>query len=250
MSSPSTTLVYTRFELKRLIRNRQNVLFSVLVPLIIFFAVASPNAQTNISPKGAPEVTFARFYFAGMLAFGAIAAVVSGGARIALERQVGWNRQLRLTPLPARTYLRTKVLTSYLVALVSIALLTAAAVLIGAKLNLHDWAIGVGLTLIALVPFAAMGIALGHLVKGDSMGPIIGGLMSFFAVIGGAYFPLTGGFLADIAKYVPSYWLVQGNKAGIGGQSWTPLAWAVVAVWAVVMAGLAAWAYRRDTARV
>ena len=32
-------------------------------------------------------------------------AVIAGGARIAAERAVGWNRQLRLTPLSARSYL-------------------------------------------------------------------------------------------------------------------------------------------------
>ena len=33
------------------------------------------------------------------------------GARISGERTVGWNRQLRLTPLSVRTYFRVKVLT-------------------------------------------------------------------------------------------------------------------------------------------
>ena len=39
-----------------------------------------------------------------MAAWGAMAAVIAGGARIAAERAIGWNRQLRITPLPARTY--------------------------------------------------------------------------------------------------------------------------------------------------
>ena len=36
-------------------------------------------------------------------------AVLATGARIAAERAAGWNRQLRLTPLPARAYFRAKV---------------------------------------------------------------------------------------------------------------------------------------------
>ena len=35
----------------------------------------------------------------GLAAFGAMNAVLAFGARIAAEREVGWNRQLRLTPL-------------------------------------------------------------------------------------------------------------------------------------------------------
>ena len=42
-----------------------------------------------------------QYYMVGLLAFGAMVAVLSGGARIAAERTVGWNRQLRLTPLSA-----------------------------------------------------------------------------------------------------------------------------------------------------
>jgi ABC-2 type transport system permease protein len=36
----------------------------------------------------------------GLAAFGTMGAVLSSGARIAAERSTGWNRQLRLTPLP------------------------------------------------------------------------------------------------------------------------------------------------------
>ena len=42
-----------------------------------------------------------QYYMVGLLAFGAMVAVMSGGARIAAERTIGWNRQLRLTPLSA-----------------------------------------------------------------------------------------------------------------------------------------------------
>lgn len=242
-------LTYARWEMTRLLRNRQNLIFSLAFPLVLFFAIAAPNASENIAPPGAPVLTFGRFYLAGMIAFGSISAVVAGGARIALERQIGWTRQLRLTPLRPGAYLRTKIATSYVVAIIGIVLLTLAAVLVGARLDAADWFAAVGLVLVALVPFAAIGVFLGHLVKGDSMGPIVGGSMSLFSIVGGAFFPITSGFLYEIGRYVPSYWLVQAGKTGIGGQAWTPMAWLVVGVWSLVFGGLAAWAYRRDTAR-
>ena len=52
----------------------------------------------------------------GLAAFGTMNAMLSAGARIAGERAVGWNRQLRITPLSTRTYFRAKVLTGYLMA--------------------------------------------------------------------------------------------------------------------------------------
>jgi ABC-2 type transport system permease protein len=244
-------LAYVRFELMRLFRNRQNFIFSLIFPIIMFLAIGGPNRHKDIFTSGPVHITYARFYLAGMIAFGTLAAVFSGGARVAFERQVGWNRQLRLTPLSARNYLRTKVLTSYLMALISLALLTIAALAIGVHLDAGQWAKTVGLSLIALIPFTALGLMLGHLVKGDSMGPIIGGGMSLFSLLGGAYFPIGQGhgFMHEFVRLIPSFWLVQAGKTGIGGQSWTAEAWIVIAAWAAVAGAGAAWAYRRDTQR-
>jgi ABC-2 type transport system permease protein len=238
---------YARFEMKRLFRNRQNFIFSLIFPVIMFFAIAGANRDTVI----ADGVTFARFYMAGMIAFGTLAAVFSGGARIAAEREIGWNRQLRLTPLTPRVYLQTKILTSYVLALISLLLVTASALILGAHFTARDWFEGVGLVLLALIPFTALGVMVGHLVKSDSLGPVIGGGISLFAIAGGAYFPIgTGsGFVHDLIRIVPSFWLVQASKTGVGGESWTPEAWVVVAVWTVLLTAGAVWAYRRDTRR-
>ena len=71
----------------------------------------------------------------GLLAFGGMVAVLSGGARIAAERSVGWNRQLRLTPLTPRTYFRAKIVTSYLMAAIAIVLLYVAGITLGVRLD-------------------------------------------------------------------------------------------------------------------
>ena len=52
----------------------------------------------------------------GLAAFGAMNAMLSSGARIAGERAAGWNRQLRITPLPVSDYFRAKVVTGYMMA--------------------------------------------------------------------------------------------------------------------------------------
>lgn len=239
---------YTRFEFIRLFRNRQNFVFSLIFPIVMFYAIGGSNKNTEI----VPGVTAPRFYFAGMVAFGTLAAVISGGARIAMERQIGWNRQLRLTPLTPAAYLRTKVLTSYFLALIVLGLLSLGALSLGVHFELAQWAKTIGLVLVALIPFAAIGIMLGHLIKGDSMGPVIGGGMSLFSLLGGAYFPIGqgSGFMHELVRLIPSFWLVQAGKAGVGGQAWTAEAWIVVAAWTVVFGAGAMWAYRRDTHKV
>ena len=78
-----------------------------------------------------------------------------------------------------------------------------------------------GLILVGLVPFAALGILLGHLLTPDSIGPAMGGGISLLAFLGGTWFPIPAhGFLHDLAQFLPSYWLVQASHVALGGHPW------------------------------
>lgn len=239
---------YLRFEILRVFRNRQNFIFSLIFPLVLFYVIVG----TNRDAPNVEGVSFATYYMAGMIGFGALGAVLAGGARIALERDLGWNRQLRITPLTPRTYFRTKVLVAYLTAAISIALIYVAGISLGVHMSVDRWFQMTGLILIGLIPFAALGILLGHLISGDAMGPAMGGGMSLFALLGGSWFPIGGthGFMHELVQLIPSYWLVQAGKSSVPGtHAWTLEAWIVVAVWSVLLAAGAVWAYRRDTRR-
>jgi ABC-2 type transport system permease protein len=247
---------YLRLELLRTVRNRRSFFFSLAFPIIMYFLLALPNKDDhNFGGTAAnPTHIFApQYYMLGLLAFGSMIAVLSGGARIAAERQVGWNRQLRLTPLSAREYFRVKVLTGYFMAAIAIVLLYAAGLSVGVRMPFDDWWRMTGLVLVGLIPFAALGIALGHLLTVDSMGPAMGGITSLFAFLGGTWFPLTGGGLfVNFCKTLPSYWLTRAGSIGLGGggDPWGTRGWATIAAWSVGCAAFAMWTYRRDTARV
>ena len=59
-----------------------------------------------------------------------------------------------------------------------------------------------GLILVGLVPFAALGIVIGHLLTPDSIGPAMGGGIALLALLGGTWFPIAAhGFLHDVAQY-------------------------------------------------
>ena len=47
-----------------------------------------------------------------------------------------------------------------------------------------------GLILVGLIPFAALGIMLGHLLTPDSIGPAMGGGIALLALIGGTWGPI------------------------------------------------------------
>ena len=240
-----TSTTYVRYELLRTFRSVRFFVFSLVFPLILFLLVAGPNRHERLD--GTP---FPVYYLAGMVAWGTMAAVVASGARIAAERSVGWNRQLRLTPLKVPTYFGAKVLCGYAMAALSILLLDVAAVSIGVRLSAGEWATMTVMVLIGLVPFAALGILMGHLLTIDSIGPAMGGATALFALLGGAWGPLASdGFLRRLAELIPSYWLVQAGKLALGGDAWPQKGWVVLFVWTVVLSRLAGRAYRRDTAR-
>jgi ABC-2 type transport system permease protein len=240
---------YVRFEILRTFRNTRFFLISLVFPLVLYYLVAGANR--DVQDFAGTGVPFPVYYMIGMVSWGAMAAVIAGGARIAAERSVGWNRQLRLTPLKARTYLSSKVLSGYALALVSVGLLYGAGLSLDVRMAWDGWARMTALVLIGLVPFAALGILLGHVLTVDSMGPAIGGITALLALLGGAWGPVggSGGVLHEVIQLVPSYWLVQAADSALSGGLWPLRGWVVMAVWTAVLARLAAWAYRRDTAR-
>ena len=108
-----------------------------------------------------------------------------------------------------------------------------------------------GLIIVALIPFAALGIFLGHDLTADSIGPAIGGLVSLLALVSGAWFPIgSHGILHDVGQFLPSYWLLRASHVGVGGHTWSTSGWIVIAAWTVALATLARFVYRRDTGRV
>jgi ABC-2 type transport system permease protein len=238
---------YLRFEILRTFRNRRFLIFSLAFPLVLFFSIAGAHRTATLG-----GISFPLYYMTGMAAWGTMVATISSGARIAAERQIGWTRQMRITPLPVKTYFSVKIIGGYLMALFTMVALFLAGSSLGVRLSAGGWLRMTALLLIGLIPFSVIGILFGHLMKVDSLGPALGGVTTLFALLGGAWGPLaTGGVFLTIVKCIPSYWLVQAGKSALGSGGWPPAeAWIVIAAWTVVMARLAMVVYQRDTARV
>jgi ABC-2 type transport system permease protein len=237
-----------RFELLRAFRNRRFFIFSFGFPLVLYFLIAAP--QKDNHDLAGTGISAALYYMVGLACFGTMASMISSGARIAAERQAGWTRQLRITPLTPRGYFRAKVVASYAMATTSLLLLYLAGTILGVSLTAGQWLRMTGLILVGLLPFAALGITIGHLMNVDSIGPLTGGLVAILAFLSGTWFPLTHGFLYDVGQYQPGYWIVQAGHISLGGKGWTTQGWVVVIVWTIVLVFLARLAYRRDTQRV
>ena len=242
-----THATYLRYELLRTFRNRRFLFFSLGFPLLMFLLIGGANKTKTLD-----GIAFPLYYMTGMVAWGSMIAIISSGTRISAERQVGWARQLRITPLRTSTYFRSKIICGYVMSLLTIVVLYIAGSSMNVRLDARQWATMTLLLLVGLIPFAILGIMLGHMLKPDSLGPAVGGVTALFALLGGAWGPLsTSTTFVDLVKCIPSYWLVQSGKVSLGGPGWPPAqAWVVMAAWTALFAWLGVLAYRRDTARV
>ena len=242
-----TSLTYTRYELLRNLRNWRFLILGLAFPLVLYVTVAGTNRHAAFD-----SISFPVYFMTAMATLGTMAAVVSGCAIIATERATGWTRQMRITPLPARTYFRAKVVVGYLRALLTLVILALAGTALGVRLPAQGWLTVLGLFLVGLIPFAVLGILLGHLIGADAAAVATGGIVTLFALLGGVYgFQVaTSGPVLAIIKALPSYWLVQAGKTALGGHDWPAEGWIVIAAWTVVLVPLAVRVYRRDTSRV
>jgi ABC-2 type transport system permease protein len=199
-------LTYLQMEVKRLIRNRRVLIFSMLMPaiLLLIFGSTSKGDLNGVSAKA--------YVMVSMGLFGAMSAAIGSGGSIAVERGLGWNRQLRLTPLRPDQYVLTKVILSLLMALppLIVAYLIGGLAL-GVRLPATTWVlVGLGSWLGAL-PFAALGVAIGYIAKPDSVQQVSGLLYMLLAAFGGLWIPVEvmPKVMRSIAEFTPAYWVGQ-----------------------------------------
>jgi ABC-2 type transport system permease protein len=237
---------HIHYEFLRALRNWRTLFLSFGLPLVVYCIVVPANRHAVTE-----GISFPMYFMTAMAAYGAMWGAINPGARIARDRASGWVRALRITPVRVRTEFAARVITAYLVALLTLALLYLAGALFGVRLDVAQWSEMTGLLLVGLAPIVAAGIALGHVVGVDALPAAMGGFVVLLALLGGAFGQLfKAGTMLTIVKLLPSYWLVQAGKTAVGNGSWPLEGWTVVAVWTLCLISLAFLAYQRDTATV
>ncbi|ALO95960.1 ABC transporter integral membrane protein [Streptomyces hygroscopicus subsp. limoneus] len=238
-----------KLELARALRNRKFLFFSVLYPSIIYL-IFSSSAGANERVDGT-ALTVATYLMVSMASFGALTAVLMGNSeRIAKERESGWVRQLRLTPLPGRGYVLAKTASAAVVSLPAIVVVFAVAAGVKhVRLDAWQWLALTGVIWAGSLVFAALGVALGYLASGDAVRPITMIVYFGLSILGGLWMPSTTfpQVLQDIAKWLPTHAYAALGRAIEQSQAPQAADIAVLAAYFVLFAGGAAWLYRKDT---
>jgi ABC-2 type transport system permease protein len=243
----NATLV--RLELRRLVRNRRTVIFTLVMP-VVFFLLFGLNESYAYEDAGHGNV--AAFIMISMAVYGAMLATTSAGASVSIERSLGWSRQLRLTPLAPAAYVAVKLVVALVVGAVSIiAVYTAGIVTDKADMPSHLWVETALIAWVGSLVFAAFGLFMGYVLPGENVMQVLGPGLALLAFLGGLFVPLDpGSVMEKVAWFTPMYGLNQLVHAPLTGDA-VQATWVLnVVAWAALFAFGATWRFRRDTARV
>ena len=240
-------MTYLRYDARRTLRNRRLLVFSVLMPAVLLLVYGGMQRGRI----GGADT--AAYIMVSMGMFGAMSATLNSGGMIAVERGLGWNRTLRLTPLGPYRYVAAKLALAMLLAvppLVVVYLLGAGVEHV--QLSARAWVLVAAASWAGSLPFAALGLVIGYFARPDSVQQVTGLLYLLLSLFGGLWVPVETmpAIMRTVAEWTPVYWVSQLARSPIfPGQTvdWHVLA--VVAGWTALLGLIAYRGFRADAAR-
>lgn len=241
---------YLALEIRRTVRDRRFVIFTIVVPVAFYLLWTAVYGKGSGTLDG---LSVKVYLMVSMGCFGAVGASLSStGARLAAERQGGWLRRLRATPLRPWTVILVKTVAAMTLALPSVVCVGLVAALAeGVRLPAAYWVALAALTWIGALPFAALGVLIGSLMGPDAAQPLTIGVYMLMSALGGLWWPVSilPKGLRTVAHVLPSdhYAGLARTLAAGHGPGLTDVA--VLAAWAAGLALAAVIAYRRVTVK-
>ncbi|MFI9815512.1 ABC transporter permease [Saccharothrix variisporea] len=238
------------FEVRRVVRARKFWIMAFLFPTLMYLIQA--NLFSGLF-EGRGGVDFREHLMGNLAAFGAFFVALNVGTRVAIERSTGWQRQLRITPLSAPSYLVAKLSAAMVVALPAIAAVAVVGALVeGVRLPVGGWLYLVLGIWAGTLPFALLGVFIGQIATAESVQLLTSMSHMLLGILGGALFPSVAfpGWMQAVSTVLPSRWLAEIGHAAVGEAANGPVAAVVLAGWTVVLGGAVVLRYVRDSARV
>jgi ABC-2 type transport system permease protein len=248
-------LTYLGIELKRKLRNRRTLVFTIAFPVVMFIIIGLPlrDQQLTATPisQGGPSV--AAYIMVSMAMYGAMMSATQTGAAVGVERALGWSRQLRLTPLNPLVNVIIKMIAGMLLGLLAVVATYAAGAISGIQLSPAQWIVtGLAGWLLASAVFTTLGLMVGYLVPGENAAQITSLAIVLLSFLGGLFYPISTmpDFMQVIAKFTPVYGISEIARAPLTGEGVDVLWFVNALLWLGIFLVGTTWAFRRDTKRV
>jgi len=203
------------YELLRVLRTPAFAIPSLAFPVVFYvlFALVLPGQWGGYQKSAYLLATYGVFGVIGPALFGF-------GVGLAIEREKGWLELKRVSPMPTFVYFIAKISMSLVFAFAVLCLLTVAAVGFGGvRITPITWLQLVATLLLGTMPFCAMGLWIGTLVKGDAAVAVVNLVYLPMSVLSGLWIPLFAfpAVLQKLAVAWPSWHLAQ-MALGVVGQ--------------------------------
>ena len=211
---------FLRLELARSFRDPRYLVLAIAAPVgfyLLFAGIFTGRGTSEGQLPAQVEIMVAMATFGAM--WGALSATAP---RLARDRESGWLRALKVTPLTAGRVLAARIVAGVAVALPAIAAVAVTAVLAHhVRLDAWQWAACLGLLWAGTLPFVALGIAIGLLTSSTTAYALTTALYFALAALGGLWVPPAqfSPALRHLAATLPSYnladlgWSVAGGSA-------------------------------------
>lgn len=235
-------------EVRRMVRNRRTIIFTLVLPAALLLSFGGQKYADH--PVGSGNV--GAFILISMGLYGAALTSAAGGSMVALERSLGWSRQLRLTPLRPVAYIVVKALVALVMGALSIVTVYLVGVVQGkAVMPTRVWIEAAIITLFCTLTFAALGVFVGYVFPGENAMQVLGPGLALLSFLGGVFIPLDQyvDWVREIAYWTPMYGVAEISRAPLTGD----LPWYAVVnalAWFMIFVCGAAWRMSKDTARV
>jgi len=235
-------------ELKRMLRNRRTIIFTLIFPAALLLVFGGQDGWQDKAGSG----NVAAYILISMGLYGAALTAAAGGSMVALERSLGWSRQLRLTPLNPVAYILMKAVVALTMGALAIAAVYVVGIVQGkAEMPTDVWILSAVVTLFCTLTFAALGVFVGFIVPGENAMQILGPGLALLAFLGGVFIPIDSysQIVRDIAYWTPMYGVAEIARAPLTHElPWYAVVNAVG--WFAIFVAGAAWRMSKDTARV
>src|SRR4051812_18150243 len=169
-----------------MLRNRRTLMFIALFPSLFYF-------MFGLSSRGGRTAgsDIVAYLMISMAVYGSMVGTTTGGAAVAVERSLGWTRQLRLTPLHPAAYIAMKVLTAMVLGFIAVATVFMVGAMTGVRLAPQVWVLSFLAAWLCSLVFAAFGLFIGFLLPSENVMQFVGPLLAVFATFGGLFIPLS-----------------------------------------------------------
>ena len=235
---------FLRFEIRRSLRNVRFVVFIAGFPVLLYLIYAQQTGTWQ-------GLTVAAILMVSMAVWSGMgSAMFATGPQLAKERQNGWMRQLRVSPISAPRWFAAKVSQALLLIIPGFVLL----VLLGfgyghVHLAASRVAALAAVLLLGVIPFCVLGLVIGLVFDGQTAQVVQMLIMLVLAFLGGIFIPYNHlpHVMQEIGKALPSYHLVQLGWNAVAGRPLGVAHALALAAWAAGLAVIVVWRWRQES---